>query len=46
MTVTELTGEQRDRAFAEQVRRAPGFGDYEAKVAGIRTIPALELTRR
>jgi deazaflavin-dependent oxidoreductase (nitroreductase family) len=44
--VTELTGEQRDRVYAEQARRYPGFADYEKRTAGIRTIPVLALTRR
>jgi deazaflavin-dependent oxidoreductase (nitroreductase family) len=45
VTIRELHGEERDRVYAEQVRRMPGFGDYERKAAGIRTIPVLELTR-
>ncbi len=44
--VTELSGAERDRVFAEQARRYPGFADYEKKTAGIRTIPVLALTRR
>ncbi|MGD9955540.1 MAG: nitroreductase family deazaflavin-dependent oxidoreductase [Candidatus Nanopelagicales bacterium] len=43
--VTEVTGEDRDRIYAEQVSRYPGFGEYEVKTAGIRTIPVLALTR-
>ncbi len=46
VTVTELTGERRDRVYAEQARRYPGFAEYEAKTAGIRTIPVLALRRR
>jgi len=46
VTITELSGHERDRVYAEQVRRMPGFGEYAAKTAGIRTIPVLELTRR
>jgi deazaflavin-dependent oxidoreductase (nitroreductase family) len=46
VTVTELTGEQRDRVYAEQARRYPGFAEYEEKTAGIRTIPVLALRRR
>ena len=46
VTITELTGEERDRVFAEQVKRMPGFGDYAKKTEGIRTIPVLQLTRR
>jgi deazaflavin-dependent oxidoreductase (nitroreductase family) len=46
VTVTEVTGEQRDRIYAEQARRYPGFAEYETKTAGIRTIPVLALRRR
>lgn len=46
VTVTELSGDERDRVYAEQVQRMPGFGDYATKAAGIRTIPVLELTRK
>jgi deazaflavin-dependent oxidoreductase (nitroreductase family) len=45
VTVTEVTGAERDRIYAEQVSRYPGFGEYEEKTAGIRTIPVLELHR-
>jgi deazaflavin-dependent oxidoreductase (nitroreductase family) len=44
-TVTEVTGAERDLIYAEQVKRMPGFGDYEQKAAGIRTIPVLRLAR-
>ncbi|MFE3578400.1 nitroreductase family deazaflavin-dependent oxidoreductase [Streptomyces vinaceus] len=43
VTVRELTGAARDRIYAEQARRYPGFAEYERKTAGIRTIPVLEL---
>jgi deazaflavin-dependent oxidoreductase (nitroreductase family) len=43
--VTELTGADRDRIYAEQARRYPGFADYEEKTAGVRTIPVLALRR-
>ena len=46
VTVTELTGDKRDRIYAEQARRYPGFAEYERQTAGIRTIPVLALTRR
>jgi deazaflavin-dependent oxidoreductase (nitroreductase family) len=46
VTVTELTGDERDRVYAEQARRYPGFADYERKTAGVRTIPVLALRRR
>jgi len=43
--VTELTGAERDRVYAEQARRYPGFAEYEEKTAGVRTIPVLALRR-
>jgi deazaflavin-dependent oxidoreductase (nitroreductase family) len=46
VAITELTGDERDRVFAEQVKRMPGFGDYAKKTEGIRMIPVLQLTRR
>ncbi len=45
-SVTELRGDERDRVFAEQVKRMPGFGEYAQKTAGIREIPVLRLDRR
>ena len=45
VTVRDVTGAERDRIYAEQARRYPGFAEYERQTAGIRTIPALELTR-
>jgi deazaflavin-dependent oxidoreductase (nitroreductase family) len=45
VTVREVTGDERDRIYAEQARRYPGFAEYETKTAGIRTIPVLALTR-
>jgi deazaflavin-dependent oxidoreductase (nitroreductase family) len=46
VAVTELSGDERDRVYAEQVKRMPGFGEYEQKTEGVRTIPVLRLTRR
>jgi len=43
--VRELTGDERDRVFAEQARRFPGFSDYARKTEGVRTIPVLALRR-
>jgi deazaflavin-dependent oxidoreductase (nitroreductase family) len=43
--VEDLTGDERDRIFAEQARRYPGFAEYEVKTRGIRTIPVLALHR-
>jgi deazaflavin-dependent oxidoreductase (nitroreductase family) len=45
VTVMELRGEDRDRVYAEQARRYPGFAEYATKTAGIRTIPVLALRR-
>ena len=45
VTVTELSGDERDRVYAEQVKRMPGFGEYAQKTEGIRKIPVLRLTR-
>jgi deazaflavin-dependent oxidoreductase (nitroreductase family) len=45
VTLTELSGDERDRVYAEQVKRMPGFGEYEQKTEGIRKIPVLRLTR-
>jgi deazaflavin-dependent oxidoreductase (nitroreductase family) len=43
--VQELTGDERDRVFAEQAQRFPGFADYARKTEGVRTIPVLALRR-
>lgn len=40
-TATELTGEERDRIYAEQARRYPGFAEYQTKTD--RVIPVVEL---
>ena len=45
VVVQEVTGEDRDRIYAEQARRYPGFAGYEKKTEGIRTIPVLRLVR-
>ena len=45
VTVRELKGAERDRVYAEQVRRYPGFAEYARQTAGVRTIPVLELRR-
>lgn len=43
--VEEITGAERDRLYAEQARRYPGFAEYEKKTRGVRTIPVLALHR-
>jgi deazaflavin-dependent oxidoreductase (nitroreductase family) len=45
VTIRELTGVERDDVYAQQARRSPGFAEYERQVAGVRTIPVLELSR-
>ena len=36
-----VTGDDRDRIYAEQARRYPGFAEYEQKTS--RVIPVVEL---
>jgi deazaflavin-dependent oxidoreductase (nitroreductase family) len=45
VTVRELPGADRDRIYAEQAGRYPGFAEYARQTAGVRTIPVLELRR-
>lgn len=45
VVVRELRGAERERIYAEQVRRRPRFGEYAAKAAAYRSIPVLALTR-
>lgn len=45
VAVREITGDDRDRVYAEQAARYPGFALYEQRTAGIRTIPVLALSR-
>ena len=40
-TAHPLAGDERDRVFAEQARRAPVFAEYQSKTA--RVIPVIEL---
>jgi deazaflavin-dependent oxidoreductase (nitroreductase family) len=46
VSVSEISGTERDTIYAEQAKRYPGFGEYEVATAGIRVIPVLALTRR
>ena len=41
LRAAEAEGEERDRLYAEQARRMPGFADYEAKTT--RRIPVIVL---
>lgn len=45
VSVREVPGDDRDRIFAEQAKRYPGFADYARKTEGVRVIPVLELSR-
>lgn len=45
VSITEETGADRDRIYAEQAALYPGFAEYAEKTAGIRVIPVLKLTR-
>jgi len=45
VTVRDVVGDERDRIYAEQARRYPGFAEYERQTEGLRTIPVLELRR-
>ncbi len=45
VTVEELTGERRDRIYAKQAHRYPGFVEYARRAEGVRTIPVLALHR-
>lgn len=45
VTVREITGSERDRRYALQVERMPGFAEYERRLQGIRTIPVIALRR-
>jgi deazaflavin-dependent oxidoreductase (nitroreductase family) len=46
VSVIELRGDERDRIYAAQANRYPGFAEYARKTAGTRTIPVLALRRR
>jgi deazaflavin-dependent oxidoreductase (nitroreductase family) len=45
VSVSELTGDERGRVYAEQARRYQNFGEYEQRTSGVRTIPVLALRR-
>ena len=40
---TPIVGAERDKVYAEQARRYPGFAEYQEKTS--RVIPVVELTR-
>ena len=43
--VTEVTGAERDAVFERPKAAMPVFAEYEAKAAGVRTIPVIALDR-
>jgi deazaflavin-dependent oxidoreductase (nitroreductase family) len=45
VTVTEVTGADRDRIWDKQAGRYANFAEYAEKTAGIRTIPVVKLQR-
>jgi len=45
VTASEITGAERDRIYALQVERMPGFGEYERNLEGVRVIPVVALRR-
>ena len=45
VTAVELTGAERDEAWAKFIARSPAFADYESKTQG-RTIPVVLLRKR
>jgi deazaflavin-dependent oxidoreductase (nitroreductase family) len=45
VAVSDLTGDERERVFAEQARRYQNFGEYAQRTSGVRTIPVLALRR-
>ncbi|HLG64889.1 MAG TPA: nitroreductase family deazaflavin-dependent oxidoreductase [Ktedonosporobacter sp.] len=44
VTATVVTGEERDRIYAEQSKRYPNFAEYQEKTT--RRIPVVELKRK
>ncbi len=44
VTAVVITGEERDRLYAQQARLMPGFAEYQAKTT--RVIPVVALERR
>lgn len=44
VTATVVTGEERNRLYAEQSKRYPGFAEYQEKTT--RRIPVIELKRK
>jgi deazaflavin-dependent oxidoreductase (nitroreductase family) len=45
VSISEVTGPERERVYAEQVRRYQNFAEYAERTSGVRTIPVLALRR-
>ena len=45
VSVSEVTGDERERVYAEQALRYRNFGEYAQRTSGVRTIPVLALRR-
>jgi deazaflavin-dependent oxidoreductase (nitroreductase family) len=45
VSVSEVTGPERERVYAEQAKRYQNFGEYAQRTSGVRTIPVLALRR-
>jgi deazaflavin-dependent oxidoreductase (nitroreductase family) len=45
VSISEVTGSERDRVYAEQALRYQNFGEYAERTSGVRTIPVLALRR-
>ena len=45
VSVSEVTGDERERVYAEQALRYQNFDEYAQRTSGVRTIPVLALRR-
>jgi deazaflavin-dependent oxidoreductase (nitroreductase family) len=45
VSVSEVTGTERERVYTEQALRYQNFGEYAQRTSGVRTIPVLALRR-
>ena len=45
VSISEVTGPERERVYTEQALRYHNFGEYAQRTSGVRTIPVLALRR-
>ena len=45
VSISEVTGPERERVYTEQALRYQNFGEYAQRTSGVRTIPVLALRR-